>query len=104
MKTFYEFMESVGTELANEIGPMGLTKERMEVLAPMFVFVDKSINNDPTFMSRLYNLFKTEVSQFPQLQEDFDKLDVQKIKRAVSGVEKNRTTDMVVLPNSDSPM
>jgi hypothetical protein len=55
-------------------------------------------------MSRLYNLFKTEVSQFPQLQEDFDKLDVQKIKRAVSGVEKNRTTDMVVLPNSDSPM
>lgn len=28
MKTFYEFMESVGTDLANEIGPMGLTKEK----------------------------------------------------------------------------
>jgi len=104
MKTFYEFMESVGTDLANEIGPMGLTKERMEVLAPMFVFVDKSISNDSSFMGRLYNLFKTEVSNFPQLQDDLDKLDITKIKRVAGGIEKNRTTDMVVLPNSDSPI
>lgn len=87
MKTFYEFMESVATDFAGDIAPEGLTKQRADILAPMLSLINKSVALDPSFLSRLLQLLKSETMRNPDLKDEFDSLDVAKIKQAARGIE-----------------
>lgn len=87
MKTFYEFMETVQQDFATDIAPEGLTRQRADILAPMMSMIDKCIAMNPSFIGRLYTLLKSEALRNPDLQDDLEKLDTQKIKRAAQGLE-----------------